>query len=251
MQDGPIEILYEDHYMLVVRKLPGLPSQPDHTGQRDLFTCLSATRPQLRLVHRLDTPTGGVMMFAQTPRVAAQLSAQVQDHEHSVKLYLCILPAEPDVEEGLWRDYLFHDARANRTYVVSPPAEGCKARAGVKEARLRYRVLETDTLGHALVMVRLYTGRTHQIRTQFSARGWPLLGDGKYGSREKCLVSQGKSGPALWSYALSCTHPVTGKPLSFTALPEVRMHPWSAFSCLREGEALEACAARLCVADVR
>ena len=121
------------------------------------------------------------------------------------KEYLAVLERSPERAEGELSDLLFHDRTKNKTYVVS------RQRKGVKEAKLAYRVLDVQN-GLCLVRIRLYTGRTHQIRVQFASRGMPLVGDGKYGSRKNA------ASPALWSYAL--TLPMGGAIARIRALPE-------------------------------
>ena len=140
-------------------------------------------------VHRLDQAVGGVMVFAKTPSTAARLSKAVQEGTMQ-KEYLAVLEKRPEADSGTLEDLLYHDRFKNKTYVVN------RERKGVKRAKLSYRILaEID--GRCLVHVRLYTGRTHQIRVQFASRGCPLVGDGKYGGRVKA------NAPALWSYALT------------------------------------------------
>ena len=151
-------------------------------------------------VHRLDQAVGGVMLLAKSAEAAARLSAAAQAGKIE-KEYLAVLSGIPQESEGTLTDLLFHDRTKNKTYVVK------RKRAGVKEARLYYIVWKTAD-GRSLVRVRLETGRTHQIRVQFASRGLPLVGDGKYGSRD------GKGTPALWSYRLT----VNGE--TFEALPE-------------------------------
>ena len=140
-------------------------------------------------VHRLDRAVGGVMVFAKAPTAAARLSRAVQEGTMQ-KEYLAVLEKRPEADSGLLEDLLFHDRFKNKTFVVK------RERKGVKKAKLSYTVLE-EADGKCLVHVKLYTGRTHQIRVQFASRGWPLLGDGKYGARGKA------DAPALWSYALT------------------------------------------------
>ncbi len=155
-------------------------------------------------VHRLDQAVGGVMVFAKTAPAAAKLSQAIAGGTLQ-KEYLAVLGARPKDDSGELFDLLFHDRFKNKTYVVS------KERKGVKKASLSYRVVaEAD--GLCLVRIRLYTGRTHQIRVQFASRGMPLVGDGKYGSRKNA------ASPALWSYAL--TLPMGGAIARIRALPE-------------------------------
>ena len=211
-------ILYEDTRLLLCEKPQGMPSQPDPSGQTSLLDTLRDTHPSVGLVHRLDTPTGGVMLFSKTPSVTGKFSALVQDHEVFVKEYLAVLPQAPDTPEGVWEDILFHDKIKNKSFTVSAPRKGAKA------AKLSYRVLDIAPDGHALVLVRLYTGRTHQIRVQAASRGLPLVGDGKYGSREKAPYI------ALWSHRIAFSHPATNKPVQGVSLPPSDASPWSLFA---------------------
>ena len=213
-----IQILYEERDLLVCKKPAGVPSQPDPTGQADLLTALSEKYKNVNLVHRLDTPTGGVMVFALTQKAAAGLSALVQDHARFKKEYLAVISKPPQEAEGEMRDYLFHDKRANKSFPVE------KARKGSKEAILEYRVLATLENGYTLVLVRLHTGRTHQIRVQFASRGLPLVGDGKYGSREKCPYI------GLWAYRLEFPHPTKRNTVCAEAKPDISAMPWSVFA---------------------
>ncbi len=211
-------VLYEDRHLLLVAKPAGVPAQPDPSGQADLLTALQKNYPVAHLIHRLDTPTGGVMVFGLTQKATAHLSELVGDHEAFCKEYLAVLAAPPPSPEGELRDYLYHDKRQNKAFVAE------SNRKGAKEAVLTYRTLTTASDGHTLLSVRLHTGRTHQIRIQWASRGLPLCGDGKYGSREKCRFI------GLWAYRLSFIHPITRKPLSAEALPpDLNEVPWHYF----------------------
>ena len=133
------------------------------------------------------------------------------------KEYLAVLRGHPPEKEGELIDLLFRDAAKNKSYVVK------RMRKGVREAKLSYRTLaETDKL--TLVRVRLFTGRTHQIRVQFSSRGLPLLGDIRYGSKDANCST------ALWSYRLALTHPITGERIDVTQ-PPPEQYPWNLFNC--------------------
>lgn len=219
-----VSILYEDKDLILCRKPAGMPSQPDPSGQNDLLSALiHEIGASVGLVHRLDTPTGGVMVFGRNPQATSRLSQLVQDHNAFQKEYLAVLPSPPTPASGELEDYLFHDQRLNKSFVVDSGRKGCK------RAILRYTTLETLEDGRTLVLVRLLTGRTHQIRVQFASRGLPLLGDGKYGSRQKCPYI------ALWAYRLTLPHPMTHKPISVSCLPPTDTEPWQDFSHTREG----------------
>lgn len=208
------EILYADAAVAVVVKPAGVLSQGDAENAMPALL-------QKRLggaifpVHRLDQPTGGVMVYARTQDAAAKLSAQMQSEAFG-KEYLAVLDGTPEPAEGELHDLLFFDRQKGKSYAVR------RKRAGVKDARLAYRVL-AQAEGLTLVRVRLFTGRTHQIRVQFSSRGWPLTGDGKYGSRNN------RCAPALWSAELHFAHPVTGETLTFRSQPP-EAYPWTLFS---------------------
>lgn len=208
------EILYADAAVAVVVKPAGVLSQGD---AEDAMPALLQKRlgGTIFPVHRLDQPTGGVMVYARTQDAAAKLSAQMQSEAFG-KEYLAVLDGTPEPEEGELHDLLFFDRQKGKSYAVR------RKRAGVKDARLAYRVL-AQAEGLTLVRVRLYTGRTHQIRVQFSSRGWPLTGDGKYGSRNN------RCAPALWSAELHFAHPVTGETLTFRSQPP-EAYPWTLFS---------------------
>ena len=210
-----ISILYLDPAILVCVKPRGISSEAGGLPER---LDAEAGVGKLRCVHRLDTAVGGVMVYARSAPAAADLSRQIAERR-AQKDYLAILPGTPPETEGVLKDLLFHDRSRNKSYVVRRP------RAGVREAELDYRVLETAA-GRALVAVRLHTGRSHQIRVQFASRGMPLAGDVKYGSAVRnCPI-------ALWSRALSLPHPRTGEALTFSAAPEA-VYPWQLFSTIQ------------------
>ena len=198
--------------MVVCVKPAGLLAQADSKGGESAVSKLEAAFGNIYPVHRLDKDTGGVMVFARTQKAAAALSKAVQENKLN-KEYLALLPGMPAAEAGELEDILFHDRVKNRTYVVD------RQRKGAKPAKLAYRVLEQRESA-VLVQVRLFTGRTHQIRVQFASRKLPLLGDRKYGSRESVPM-------ALWAWRLTLPHPVTGKALVFAALPDGSAAPWT------------------------
>ena len=193
-----LEILYEDAHLVVCVKPCGVLSQPSPTEQEG--DMLSLLREQLQLdyiglVHRLDRGVGGVMVFAKTQAAAGKLSAAVADRS-MVKEYVAVVHGKPQPESGEMTDLLYKDAAKNRSFVVD------RKRAGVKEAKLLYRTLASTDEPEQLSRehVHVLTGRTHQIRVQFSSRQMPLVGDGKYGARDHAPI-------ALWSCRLVFPHP--------------------------------------------
>ena len=204
-----MNILFEDESIIVCIKPPSLVSEQT-TGGDSLADLLAARNGgYIGVVHRLDRGVGGVMVYTKTAEAAGALSRQVQERVFQ-KEYLAIVHGIPTEEMGTWTDLLFHDRRINKSYVVS------RKRAGVKEAILDYVVQKSGTDERygtlSLVRVKLHTGRTHQIRVQFSSRRHPLLGDGKYGASDGCSI-------ALFSTRIAFTHPKSGKALCFEALP--------------------------------
>lgn len=205
-----IPILYQDRELAVCLKPPGVLSQ-DGAGE----TMPALLREQLGCdifpVHRLDREAGGVMAYAKTSRAAGALSAAMSRGEFR-KEYLCIVRGRPAEPAGIWKDLLLHDKARNKSFVVQ------RMRGGVKDASLDYKLLaEKD--GLSLLLIRLHTGRTHQIRVQSASRGMPLAGDGKYGG--------GPGQMALWSCFLSFPHP-NGKTMRFQAPPQGKV--WEPFS---------------------
>ena len=188
-----MEILYQDSDIIVCIKPVGVDSE------HELPQALGG---EIYTVHRLDKNVGGVMVYARAKAAAAALSKAVQDGA-MVKEYVAMVHGAPP-ENGDWEDWLFKDSRKNKVFVVK------KQRAGVKKARLTYRALRVGE--ESLVRIRLYTGRSHQIRVQFASRGYPLVGDHKYGSRDE------KTAPMLFSSCLR--FPYKGKEVCFEALPD-------------------------------
>ena len=205
-------ILAERAGLLVCVKPRGILSQPD--GRAGLPDLLGRERPFsfLQPVTRLDREAGGLIALAASPEAAAALQKSLQAGAWE-KEYLAVLRGAPAEPEGELRDWLYHDARKNRTFVVK------SQRRGVREAVLRYRVLAPQ--GElTLVRVTLLTGRTHQIRAQFSARGLPLCGDGRY---------SGGGGPlGLWCARLALPEPGSGARLCFECPPPLEA-PFDAF----------------------
>ncbi len=199
-------ILYYDEYICVCDKPRGLLSEGEGKDSlplllRDELCQKGRTSPKIYPVHRLDRETEGLMVFALTKEAAAILSSDIAEGK-LIKEYLAGLSKIPEDKEGELCDLLFYDRTKNRSYVVK------RERRGVKAARLFYRIIEEKD-GQALVRVRLYTGRTHQIRVQFASRGYPLVGDRRYGGPPS------NAGIALRSCYLKFTHPITKKEMEF------------------------------------
>ena len=216
--NGMIKILYKDETLAVAVKPAGVLSQPDRTGEDSMVTLLKAQLGrEVFPVHRLDRAVGGVMLFAMTKSAAGKLSALVTSDLFE-KEYMAVIHGVPAEEKGELSDFLFHDARRNLTTVVEPDHKDAK------DAKLAYTLLAKDMENEfSLVRVRLYTGRTHQIRVQFASRSMPIAGDGKYGARDRM-------GLALWSSRLSFRHPIRKKTMTFEALPDGTVTPWDRFS---------------------
>lgn len=218
------QILYEDNHLLVVVKPPDIPVQGDISGALDFLSILKdeiKVRYQkpgnvfLGLVHRLDRPVGGVMVFAKTSKAASRLSALIREHEMD-KTYLCVVNGCPSNSKGRLIDFLLKNTDNNTVRVVKPHTPKSK------EAILDYEVLKTlDNM--SLIKVNLLTGRSHQIRVQMSNNGTPLVGDVKYGYKSGKNVSL-----ALWSYQLSIEHPTKKERMQFTS-PPPDIYPWNLF----------------------
>lgn len=211
------EILYEDKYLLVAVKPVGYLSEPG-AGKNFPAVLEEYLGKPVFTVHRLDKAVGGVMVFAKDSKTAGNLANLVAQRQIG-KEYLAVLRGVPQEKEAVLEDLLFRDAAKNKTFVVK------RMRKGVRDAKLEYRLLESvEQEGQmlSLVRVQLHTGRTHQIRVQFASRQLPLLGDIRYGSKDKnCDVS-------LWSWRLSFVHPVTGQTVDCRRLPDTA-YPWELF----------------------
>ena len=191
-----MELLYHDRDIVVCIKPVGLDSETA------LPNALKETiGGEIFPIHRLDLNVGGVMVYARTKQAAAALSKAVQEGS-MVKEYVAMVHGTPP-EAGDWTDLLWKDSKKNKVFVVK------RERGGVKKARLEFTTLATGET--SLVRIRLHTGRSHQIRVQFSSRGFPLVGDHKYGSRDE------KTAPTLFSCRI--TFPWKGRQMQFEALP--------------------------------
>ena len=208
-----MELIYQDRDIVVAIKPPRVLSTDEPGGMPELVRCaLGEPEGDVRTVHRLDRVVSGLMVLARNAQAASELSRQIREGEFE-KEYLAVLHGSPDEDRGRLRDLLLRDKRERKTYVVTEMAKG------VQEAILDYQVVEKcDEM--SMVSIQLITGRTHQIRAQFSGRGLPLVGDRKYSLMEDdCEI-------ALWSHRLAFFHPATKERLEFSAKPPA-VFPWN------------------------
>ena len=211
-----MKVLYEDNHIIVVEKMPNVPSQADKTGDEDMLTIIKSYLKEkynkpgnvyLGLVHRLDRPVGGVMVFAKTSKAASRLSEEIRNKTFK-KTYLAIVNGKMESESGEYVDYLWKDEKQNTSYVVK---EGKK---NSKLAKLNYEVIAYNERENvSLVKINLQTGRHHQIRVQFSSRMHALYGDSKYHGRGA------GSGICLWAYKIKFVHPVKKEEMEFEDFP--------------------------------
>ena len=212
-----LKVLFEDNHIIVVEKKPNIPSQADKTGDEDMLTMVKQyiketyNKPgnvYLGLVHRLDRPVGGIMIFAKTSKAASRLSNQVREKVFKKK-YLAVVDGKISQKQGTLEDYLYKDERNNTSKVVH------KDKKNAKLAKLDYQVLKYNEVKNlSLLEINLHTGRHHQIRVQLANFGHSIFGDQKYGTRGK-----GKQ-IALWAYQLTIVHPITKEEMVFEDLPE-------------------------------
>lgn len=213
-----MKVIYEDNHIIIVEKPVNVPSQSDKTEDEDMLTILKKyliekyNKPgdaYVGLVHRLDRPVGGVMVFAKTSKAASRLSEQVRNKEFK-KSYLAIVDGKVE-RPGILEDYLLKNERTNTSKVVK---EGTK---NAKYANLEYQpVYYNEETNLTLLKIKLNTGRHHQIRVQLSNMGHPIYGDQKYGVRGK-----GKQ-INLWAYKITIKHPITKEEITFECLPEAK-----------------------------
>ena len=211
------EILFEDKYLVVAVKPVGYLSEPG-PGKNFPAVLQEQLGKPVFTVHRLDKIVGGVMVFAKDSKTAGKLANLVAQRDIG-KEYLAVLRGVPAEKEATLEDLLFRDSSKNKTFVVK------RMRKGVRDASLQYWHLDTaEKAGQklSLVRVQLHTGRTHQIRVQFSSRQLPLLGDIRYGSKDPDCTA------ALWSWRLCFRHPVTGQTVDCKRLPDGE-YPWNLF----------------------
>ena len=219
-----INILYEDNHLLVVEKPVNIPVQSDSSNDGDLLSALKDYLKEkynkpgnvyLGLVHRLDRPVGGIMVFAKTSKAASRLSEQIRTSQME-KQYLAVVTGVLDNPKGTLHDYLYKDTKTNTSCVVN------KEHKDAREAILHYEVLETKE-NLSLVRIQLVTGRSHQIRVQFSHAGHPLWGDARYNP----VALKGQQ-IALFSDQLTLNHPTTKEKMTFKLDMPLR-YPFSLF----------------------
>ena len=206
-----MELIYQDKDIVVCVKPPRVLSTDEPGGMPELVRQALGTQ-DIRTVHRLDRVVSGLMVLARSAEAASELSRQIREQSFQ-KEYVAVVHGAPEQPEGTFRDLLLRDKQERKTYIVTRPGKG------VQEAILTYQVQgKNETLSR--VRIQLQTGRTHQIRAQFSGRGLPLVGDRKYSLLEDdCEI-------ALWSYRLAFAHPTTGEQMEFLLEPPAE-YPWT------------------------
>lgn len=225
-----LDVVYEDNHIVVVNKPQNILSQSDKTEDVDMLKLVKEyvkekyNKPGnvfIGLVHRLDRPTGGLMVFARNSKSAARLSKQIREKQLK-KHYLAVVENKVRQNSARLEDYLKKDSKTNMVKLCPQGEQGAKL------AVLDYDVIKTN--GElTLVNVNIKTGRPHQIRVQLSNQKNPIFGDAKYGSK----VSGPTNNLALWAYKLEFTHPVTKANMKFTSLPDTETMPWQQFDLER------------------
>ena len=207
-----MELVYLDEAVVVCVKPSGVKSTDEPGGVPELVReALGNPRASVRTVHRLDQVVSGLMVLARTEKAASELSRQIREDEFQ-KEYMAVVHGLPE-KEGTLKDLLYRDKARRMTMVATEMAKG------VQEAVLDYQVIASNA-DMSRVKIQLHTGRTHQIRVQFSSRGYPLVGERKYSLLEDgCTI-------ALWSHKLGFRHPTTGEPMAFEKEPP-RIYPWT------------------------
>lgn len=208
-----MEIIYSDRDIVVCVKPARVLSTDEPGGMPELVRqALGTPDGDVRTVHRLDRVVSGLMVLARSAEAASELSRQIREHAFQ-KEYLAVIHGCPAEDTGLYRDLLLRHKQERKTYIVT------ELQKGVQEAILTYQV-QAKNEKLTRVRIQLQTGRTHQIRAQFSGRGMPLVGDRKYSLLEDdCEI-------ALWSYRLAFSHPGTGEPMEFVLQPP-EVYPWT------------------------
>ena len=212
-----LDIIYQDESIVVCVKPFRVISTDEPGGMPDqIRETIGQPNAKVRAVHRLDQVVGGLMVYGLTGPAASNLSKQIRE-DRFAKEYQAVVHWRPQYDEGTFIDLLGRNEKTRKTYVTNTPAKG------VQQAILHYRLLD-NRQGFSLVEIQLETGRTHQIRAQFSSRGMPLAGDRKYSKYPDPKDWQ----IALWSSHLSFTHPETGKAMDFRLAPP-KTAPWTLF----------------------
>ena len=206
-----MKILFEDKDIIVCFKQAGELSEKKEGARRKSVKELYGS--ELFTVHRLDRETAGVMVYARNSSAAANLSAQIRDRKFE-KVYYAVLRGTPEQPAAELTDYLIRDTKHNKTLTADSETDGAKY------ACLQYETV-AESQGLSLVKVRLFTGRTHQIRVQFSSRGTPVYADSRYNG--------GRGELALCACRLSFTHPSNGKIMKFSVMPDTDIFPWNLF----------------------
>ncbi len=217
-----LNILQQNDNYIICQKPVGIPSQ-NSAASNDMLSLISENtgipKDSVYPVHRLDTLVGGTMVYAVSKQGASALGKIISDNKMS-KQYLAVVHGQPEQEEGFFEDLLFKDSKRCKSFVVK------RMRKGVKHAKLEYTLLqsvETPDGILSLVKIKLHTGRTHQIRVQFSSRKMPLTGDRRYGSgKDDCNV-------ALWSHRIDFVSPFDGREVCCSTLPDFDTYPWNLF----------------------
>lgn len=222
------KIIYEDNHIIIVHKPAGLATQTSHIGQQDVASELknylakigqsvdgkrTSEQPYLGIIHRLDQPVEGLLVFAKTKDAAAKLTKQLSAGTLN-KQYYAVICGKPSEISGRLVDYLVKEGNSGRI--------GQSEEKEAKQAVLQYKVVRELNPDFSLADIYIETGRFHQIRLQMSHTGCPILGDLKYGSTESMELSRKYcvKNVALYAYAIQLQHPVTGKKLEFSFQPE-------------------------------
>ncbi len=222
-----IDVIYEDNHIIVVNKPQNIPTQADITGDTCMVELVAKYLKEkynkpgnvyVGLVHRLDRPTGGIMIFAKTSKAAARLSESIKTKDFEKK-YLAVVNGKLKEKSGTLKNHLKKNARTNMVSVVP------ELTTGAKYAELYYKVLE-EKEKVSLVEVGLVTGRSHQIRVQFKHIGNALYGDARYGGD---ILAKGHN-LALWAYKIRFEHPIQKKIMTFISMPPEDLVPWKVFN---------------------
>lgn len=222
-----LNVLYEDNHIIVVLKPQNVPSQEDESKDLDMLNMVKQyvkekyNKPNnvyIGLVHRLDRPTGGIMVFARTSKAAERLSKQIVDKEFK-KYYLAVVEGSLKDKFNRLTNYLKKDERNNKVSIVP------KLETGAKLAELEYNVLSKYENSLSLLKIELFTGRSHQIRAQLSNLGNPIVSDVKYGAKQHICNNL-----SLWAYKICFPHPTLKKMMQFVCFPPVDEVPWKYFN---------------------